>query len=74
MKNMLGKGKFLNAAAILLVIGFIIRLGADYFKYQNGFSSAPFDIYIIVRSIEFLLPSIICFIIAGYVKKSSSSK
>ncbi|MFL0245547.1 hypothetical protein [Candidatus Clostridium stratigraminis] len=69
MKSILRIDKFLNVIAALLVLGFVIRLGADYYKYQNSGNSAPFYVFIIGRGIEFLLPSIICFIISKYVKK-----
>lgn len=69
MKRLLWKDKFLNIAGVLLVLGFVIRLAADYFKYQNSFGSAPFSVSIIFRSIEFLLPAIICFVAASYIKK-----
>lgn len=74
MKKVLRADKFLFVIAILLVLGFIIRLGADYYKYQNAINSAPFYTFIVGRSILFLLPSIICFIAAAYVKKHSYSK
>lgn len=72
MENILKIDKFLNLVAVLLVLGFFIRLGADYFKYKNTGNSAPFYVFIIGRGIVFLLPSIICFIAAKYVKKQST--
>lgn len=75
MENLLRKDKILNAAAILLVLGFIIRVAADYYKYQNDIiNSEPFSLFVFARSIEFLLPGIICLIIARYLKKSSPIK
>jgi len=69
MKKLLEVDKFLNVTGILLIIGFVIRLGADYYKYQNTINSAPFYVLIIGRSVVFLLPSVICFISAVYFKK-----
>lgn len=74
MKNILRIDKFLNVVAVLLILGFVIRLGADYYKYQNTINFVPFYVFIIGRSIVFLLPSIICFIAAAYVKKSNCLK
>lgn len=64
--------KFLYAVSVFLVVGFAIRLGADYFKYDDINNSAPFYIFIIERVIEFILPSIIVFIVAKVVKKKYS--
>lgn len=60
--------KFLYFISILLIIGFIIFIVLDYLKYDVS-NSAPFYIFIIFRSIEFLLPSLICFIIGFILKK-----
>ncbi len=61
--------KFLYVIAMLLIIGFGIRLGVDYFKYDIHINSAPFYVFIIERVLEFLIPSIIVFVIARIVKK-----
>lgn len=61
--------KFLYVVGILLIIGFAIRLGADYYKYDPINNSSPFYINIIVRSTEFLMPSIILIIIATKLLK-----
>ncbi|GGM18306.1 hypothetical protein GCM10011351_00100 [Paraliobacillus quinghaiensis] len=74
MKNIFRIDKVLIVASVLLVLGFVIRLGADYYKYQNTINSTPFYVFIIGRSIVFLLPSIICFSAAKYVKKLNHIK
>ena len=61
--------KFLYAVSTFLIIGFTIRLGVDYFKYDNLNNSAPFYTFIIARMIEFIIPSIIVFIIGKVIKK-----
>lgn len=61
--------RFLILLAILLVIGFIIRLGADYYQYREGLSSLPFYYYILGRSILFLVPGILCVIGAAIIKR-----
>lgn len=59
---------FLSAG---LVLGFIIRLIADYVcDYPYG--SAPFYVYILVRFIEFIVPAILFFIAARIVYKKQN--
>lgn len=64
--------KFLYAVCIFLIIGFAIRLGVDYLNYDKINNSAPFYTFIIERTIEFLLPSIIVFIVGKVMKKKYS--
>ena len=61
--------KFLYAVSILFILIFIISLWVDYFKYDNQNNSAPFYVTIIVRTIEFVIPSIIVLIIGKIMKK-----
>lgn len=61
--------QFLYMIVALLIIGFIIRLGVDYYKYDTVNSSTPFYTLIIERTIEFLIPSIILLIVTKVVKK-----
>ncbi len=53
---------------IVLVILFIVFICIDYSKYDITYS-APFSMTILIRSIEFLLPSLIIFIIANCIRK-----
>lgn len=69
MKKHFNMGKYINIAGILLMIGFVIRLSADYYKYRIGSASAPFYTSLIERSIDYLLPAVICFIVSIYLKK-----
>ena len=64
--------KLLYTISILLIIAFVIILGADYFKYDNLNNSAPFYTFIIARIIEFIIPSIIVLIIGKVMKKKYS--
>lgn len=64
--------KLLYAICIFLIVGFAIRLGADYFKYDNINNSAPFYTCIIERVVEFILPCIIVFIAGKVIKKKYS--
>lgn len=61
--------KFLYIISIMLIVGFIIRLLIDYIKYDNINNSAPFYNSIIERLFEFILPSMLLFIVAKILKK-----
>ena len=64
--------KFLYTVSLFLIIGFVIRLGVDYFKYDNTNNSAPFYTFVIERTIEFIVPSMIVFIIGKVMKRKYS--
>lgn len=64
--------KFLYIVSIIFIIGFIIIIGVDYFKYDNLNNSAPFYTFIIIRIIEFIIPSILVFIIGKIIKNKYS--
>lgn len=66
MKNIC---KYLYIVCIVLIFGFIVRLGIDYFKYDDINTSAPFYTFIIIRAIEFILPTIILFIVGKVMEK-----
>ena len=59
--------KLFSIFASLLGIIFLIIIFLDYLNYNN-YTSFPFYVTIIVRSIEFLLPSFICLIISNILK------
>ncbi len=61
--------KYLFAISLFLIIIFLSLIGIDYFHYDALNNSAPFYTYIIVRSLEFILPSIILFLIGLFCKK-----
>lgn len=64
--------KLFYGAVLLLILGFCVRVGADFFEY-NVSNSAPFYIYVIMRGLEFLLPGLVLFLAAGVVKKKSGN-
>ena len=68
--------KFLFIISALLVVGFAIAFGLDAYKYSNGgyVGSAPLYAYALVRAVEFILPSIIVFVVAIIFKKKFSKK
>lgn len=61
--------KLMYTGSVLLIIGFIVRIVADWFQYNPAAYSAPFYVFILVRAAEFLLPSFIIFLIAKLLKK-----
>ncbi len=66
--------KYLNILATILVIIFLGMLAVDYFRYDSYSTSFPFYTYIILRGIEFLIPSIILFIISNIIKRKKGDK
>lgn len=60
--------KYLYVISTLLIIGCFILIGIDWYNYGVE-DSAPFSAFIIVRIIEFIIPSIIIAIIARIMKK-----
>ncbi len=55
--------KILYIISIILLILFIVFIIYDYKNYNPMITSAPFYLNIIVRLIEFILPSIITFVV-----------
>lgn len=66
--------KFLYFISGLLILGFCIRLGADYIKYDSIQNSAPFYAFVLIRTIEFIVPSIIVFVMARFAKSKITNK
>lgn len=54
--------------AALFVIGFGFMLWRDYTLYYP-YGSSPFEIYVIVRAAEVLLPAIICLVAGIIIRK-----
>ena len=61
--------KFIWIVSALLILGFVIRLAVDYYKYDPITTSAPFYVNIIIRALEFILPSIIIFIVGIFCRR-----
>lgn len=74
MKKVLKLDNFLIIAGVLLVIGFAVRLGADYYQYSLETDSNPFYLLILARAAVFLLPSCICFIISARLKRKMQAR
>ncbi len=66
--------KFLYTVSALLVLGFAIHTIVDGCRYNSMLTSFPFYAFVLVRAIEYLVPSIIVFIVAVIVKKKFANK
>ena len=61
--------RLLYTCSALLILGFFIRVGTDYVQYDTSGTSFPFNWFIVVRLVQFILPSVIIFIIGKVLKK-----
>lgn len=66
--------KILYLISLLLIILFIIFTIVDYITFKTNLYSAPFYIFIIVRIIEFILLSIIVFVIGKIIENKYLNK
>lgn len=60
--------KILFTISVLLLIAFFILIILDYSKYDSLVSSAPFSSYVLARTLEFIIPSIVLLGIALLLK------
>lgn len=65
--------KICYTISIILVIAFIIRVIVDYYN-RSSLITVSFNFVLKLRIIEFILPSIIFFIIATILKKKFNNK
>lgn len=68
----LGVYKCLYIISAAFFVAFIVFFTVDAFKYDTYKGSAPLYAYALIRAVEFILPSVILFIIATLVKRKSS--
>ena len=61
--------KILFCVSALLVASFLVFLGVDLYFYKSSFTSFPFYTFVIVRALEFLLPSLIIFVVTMILKR-----
>lgn len=60
---------FFYIVSVFLAIGFCVRLGVDYTRYNTVANSAPFYVFILERAFEFLLPCAVLLIVARVCRK-----
>ena len=65
--------KILFILSVLLLIAFFIFIVLDYTEYDNLTNSAPFSTYVFVRTLEFILPSILSLVIALILKHKGNT-
>ncbi len=73
MRQPLNVTHFLKIVAVFLLIGFVIRVGADYYQYREGLKALPFYYYVIGRTLLFIVPSTLCAAGAKYIERKSIS-
>lgn len=61
--------KALYIASILLVIGFVIRVIADWVVYDPVMNSAPFYVFVLVRCVAYLPLAAVSLIAALIIRK-----
>lgn len=61
--------KILYAVTVLCLIGFAVRLGADWFLYDAAENSAPFSVFVLARAVEFIVPAIAAFAVGTAFRK-----
>ena len=66
MKKIMSKLLFILSIVLFLVFTIVIFI--DYFNYDFITNSAPFSSLVIIRSWEFLLPSIISLLVSKHLK------
>ena len=65
-------GLILLFIALLLILLYLVVLGIDYLNWYMN--SAPFYLNVIVRSVEFVIPSIILIVIGTLLIKNKKKK
>ena len=66
--------KACNMAAFIFLLSFLLKLGRDWVVYDATLNSAPFTIWIIADSIEYLLPAGSVFLIGRFLKAAQEKK
>ena len=65
--------KILYAVSALLILCFAVFFGVDIHHYNTRFmGSAPLYAYALIRAVEFIVPSIIVFVVAIICKNKFS--
>lgn len=60
--------KIFYSISLILAIACIVFVIIDYINYNSMITSAPFYVNILIRGIEFILPSILCFVIGKIIQ------
>lgn len=63
--------KLLYIVSILLFVSYILNIAVDFARYDSYNNAVPFYLFILLRTIEFFIPSILVLVIARKVNKSN---
>ena len=66
--------KVCNVVAWILLLSFLLKLGRDWVVHDATLNSAPFTIWIIADSIEYLLPAGSVFLIGRFLKAAQDNQ
>ena len=67
-------GLILFFVSLILILGCTISIDIDWLNYYSIANSSPFYVFVIVRCLEFLIPSIILIIISVFLLKQKDNK
>lgn len=65
--------KLLYGASVLMVLGFVIHVIIDRYRYDSMLGSAPFWVWIVSDAFLWLIPALLAFT-AGYVAQKKLIK
>ena len=71
MKNIY---KFLYIVSAVLFVAFVVAFFVDACKYNEYIGSAPLYVYLLVRALEFALPSVIVLLVALLARRKTRKK
>lgn len=60
--------KICRIISIICILAFVVKTIKDYRYYQSTLNSAPFEVWVLVNTIELILPAIICLIVGMVLK------
>lgn len=63
--------KVCYAISIILLLCFIVKTIMDGIRYDSIVGSAPFEVYILVNAIYFVLPAVISFVVGWLINRKS---
>ena len=64
----------ISAVLLICFFGGLVYLRYDYYANISPYASTPLYVYNIIHGVIFLIPSIICFIIALILRSKSKNK
>lgn len=68
--------KLMYIITSILIIGFILTLCFDIYNIfsKHHIDNIKLTVYILIRTIEFIIPSVICLLIGNYLEKDLKFK